>query len=104
MARDDQGTCMGASPEKKPEAPAGVEHRRQPRRRVLLSGRMGHSAHEETVDCTIVDVSSTGARLRLPDGTFLAEPLWLIDLTHGLAFKARLAWRRAHKAGLEFTD
>jgi hypothetical protein len=95
---------MGASPDEKPEAPPGVDNRGQPRRRVLLSGRMVHSPHEETVDCTIVDVSSTGARLRLPDGAFLAEPLFLIDLTHGLAFKARLAWRRDNKAGLEFID
>ena len=95
---------MGALPEDKPAAPSSVDHRRQQRRRVLLSGRLVHSPHEETVECTITDVSSTGARLRLPEGVFLGAPLYLIDLTHGLAFKARLAWRRDNKAGLEFTD
>ena len=85
------------------EAPSGAEQRRHRRRRVLLSGRLVHSLNELTVDCAIQDVSSTGARLRLPEGTLLAEPLYLIDLSHGLAFKARVAWRRENRAGLAFS-
>ena len=93
---------MSALP--KSEAPAvdRADHRRQHRRRVLLSGRLVHSISEMTVDCTIQDVSSTGARLRLPEATLLSEPLFLIDLTHGLAFKTRVAWRKENRAGLAF--
>jgi len=87
-----------------PETRARAEHRRSQRRRVLLSGRLVHSINEMTVDCSIRDVSSTGARLRLPQATLLAEPLFLIDLTHGLAFKARVAWRKENGAGLSFIE
>lgn len=83
--------------------PDDTGKRSQPRRRVLLSGKLVHSTSELTVDCAIQDISSAGARVRLPPDTLLGEPIYLINMSHGLAFRARVAWRRENRAGLEFT-
>lgn len=53
--------------------------------------------------CTIVDISSGGARVRLGRGDGLAPETVLIDLVDGLAFEARVAWRNGAEAGLTFT-
>ena len=77
-------------------------NRRQPRRRVLLSGKLVHSPGELTVDCAIQDISSAGARIRVAPEVLLGEPLYLINMSHGLAFRARVVWRRENRAGLAF--
>lgn len=77
--------------------------RGQPRQRVLLSGKLVHSPGELTVDCTIQDISSAGARVRLPPDTLVGEPVYLINMSHGLGFRARIAWRKDNRAGLAFT-
>ena len=74
------------------------------RRRVLLSGRIVSGPAELTVECAITDLSQGGARVRLAGVPMLTEPLYLIDLSHGYAFKARQAWRRANLLGLAFTE
>ena len=79
------------------------EHRREQRRRVLLTGRLVHSVNEWTVECAIQDISRTGARIRVPPDTLLSDPLYLINMSHGLAFKARVAWRRENRVGLTFS-
>jgi hypothetical protein len=86
------------------EPPADAGKRRQPRRRVLLSGKLVHSPSELTIDCPIQDISSAGARIRLPSDTPVGEPLYLINMSHGLAFRARIVWRRENRAGLAFTS
>lgn len=90
-------------PRSDPPAEDAAGKRRQPRRRVLLSGKLVHSPSELTADCAIQDISSAGARIRVPLEVLLGEPLYLINLSHGLAFRARVAWRRDNRAGLAFT-
>ncbi len=79
------------------------DHRTQPRRRVLLSGKLVYGESEMTLDCSIADMSRTGARVRLSGPEALTDPIYLIEVRHGLAFKAREAWRRGAQVGLEFT-
>jgi hypothetical protein len=55
-----------------------------------------------TTTCSILDISLTGARVRAPAGESLGEPMYLIDFRHGLAFEARVAWRREDRLGLRF--
>ncbi len=86
-----------------PPASEGGENRREQRRRVLLTGRIVYSANEMTVACSIQDISRTGARVRLPGEALLSDPLYLINMSHGLAFKARVAWRRENRLGLTFS-
>ena len=89
---------MTESPKKDP-----AEHRAQPRRRVLLSGKLVYGEPPMTLDCAISDMSRTGARVRLPGPEPLAQPVYLIDVRHGLAFRAREAWRDGLRVGLSFT-
>lgn len=86
-----------------PPATDGAENRREQRRRVLLTGRLVHSVNELTAECAIQDISRTGARVRVPADTLLSDPLYLINMSHGLAFKARVAWRRENRVGLAFS-
>ncbi len=74
------------------------------RRRVLLGGRLVYGPSEMTVECAIVDMSESGARVRIPGTPLLVEPIYLVNVTHGQAFKARLAWRRANLLGLSFSE
>ena len=86
-----------------PPVDDGSGKRREHRRRVLLTGRLVHSPAELTVDCAIQDISRGGARVRLGADTMLGDPLYLVDMSHGLAFRARVAWRRENRAGLTFS-
>ena len=89
-------------PESPPETPGN--NRQELRRRALLSGCVVYGPAELTVNCTIADISSAGARLRFSTPEPLVEPLYLIDLSHGLAFKARVAWRKDNVVGLAFSE
>ena len=73
-----------------------------PRRRVLLSGKLVYGASEMTLDCAILDLSTTGARVRLRGAEPLVEPIYLVDLMHGMAYRARQIWRREAQVGLAF--
>jgi hypothetical protein len=75
-----------------------------PRRRVLLSGKIVYGGNEMTLDCAIIDISDTGARVRLQGAQLLVEPLYLVDLRHGIAYRARRAWRREDLVGLAFSE
>jgi hypothetical protein len=83
--------------------PDDAGKRREQRRRVLLSGKLVHSVNELTVDCAIQDISSRGARIRLAPDTLIGDPIYLINMSHGLAFRAMVVWRRENRAGLSFT-
>jgi hypothetical protein len=86
-----------------PERPPG-EARADPRRRALLSGALVYGAAELTLGCAISDLSRSGARVRLHGAELLMEPIYLVDLSHGLAYRARQAWRRDEVVGLAFVD
>ncbi len=90
---------MTKSPSKR-----GAEHRLQPRRRVLLSGKLVYGDMEMTLDCAISDLSTAGARIRLSGPEPLADPAYLIDVRHGLAFKVSEVWREDAVVGLKFSD
>ncbi len=78
------------------------ERRIAPRRRGVLSGTVVHGPTFFTANCAILDISLSGARIRMPAGETLGEPMYLIDFSHGLAFEARVAWRREDRIGLRF--
>ncbi|HEY5106417.1 MAG TPA: PilZ domain-containing protein [Caulobacteraceae bacterium] len=80
-----------------------IEARTEPRRRVLFSGLIVHSAAQMSIHCAILDMSRRGARVRLTGADFIGDPLYLIDLNHALAFKARVVWRRGERLSLSFS-
>ncbi len=52
--------------------------------------------------CRIVDLSETGARVRLPTTLPLPEKFWLLNTSEWLAHEVKLAWRSDADAGLLF--
>ena len=88
-----------------PSSQTPSHNRASQRQRVLLGGRIVYGpAADTSVDCRIMDVSEKGARVRLAGSVLLVDPIYLVNLTHGRAFKARQAWRRADLLGLEFIE
>jgi hypothetical protein len=69
-----------------------------------LSGKLVYGDTEMTIDCAISDLSSNGARVRLAGPELLKEPIYLINVSHGVAFRSREAWRRGNLVGLTFTE
>lgn len=85
-------------------APSEAEARAGQRRRTLLRGRIvwGHHA-TISVDCTIRDLSETGAQLRVPATQALPTTFTLIHILDGVAYEASVAWRRGDQVGVKFT-
>ena len=85
----------------RPAAAEQVERRRRGRQRAILSGFLvlddGRSS-----PCRIVDISDSGARVKLPTVMLLPPTLWLINASDWLAYEAALAWRSETEAGLRF--
>jgi len=80
------------------------DKRRAARRRVLFSGKLVNADASATFDCTIRDLSATGAKVRLAGTAPVPSEIWLIEVREGLAFKCRVAWRALPQLGLEFTE
>ncbi len=79
-----------------------IQARTEPRRRVLFSGVIVHSAAQMSIACTILDMSLRGARVRLKGAEFISDPVYMIDLSHALAFKVRVVSRRRERLNLSF--
>src|SRR6185437_9325996 len=53
-------------------------------------------------DCTIRDLSDTGARIDLLESHILPKYFVLIDLRNGNAYEAELKWRTRFQIGISF--
>jgi hypothetical protein len=76
------------------------DKRSAPRRRVLLSAIVVNREFDAIFPCQVRDVSATGARLAIPDSFLVPAGFWLIAVSSGLAYEARLVWRRYPHAGI----
>ena len=81
-----------------------MERRSHPRRRTLLRGRLICGGERRSLGCAIRSLSLSGASIRLDPSIQVEEPLYLLDMTHGLAFRARTIWRKGPVIGLHFTS
>ena len=81
---------------------ASAEHRRSLRQRSFLGAKLVYGDGAFTVDCVVRDVSETGARVKLPDGQAVPDRLFLVEMRSGIAYEARVAWKRHPEIGLEF--
>jgi len=87
-----------------PAQPAQPEnHRRVRRNRVLMEGKLTYALGARSIDCTIRDLSDTGARVRLAGAEPMPEQVVLIQMRSGVAFDATVAWSRDRDLGLTFT-
>ena len=84
------------------KAPAAPKNRAAPRTRVLFGGKIVHGDGAFSVDCTIRDLSQTGAKITLGQRVAIPSEVWFIDLHSGIAYAAQVVWRRTPYAGLRF--
>lgn len=78
------------------------EGRGQPRRRVLLGGKLIHGEPPRSLDCSVADLSQSGAKVRLEGPEPLSAPIYLVVIRKDLAFCAQVEWRRGATIGLSF--
>jgi hypothetical protein len=92
------------APISKPPAPAGgIELRNAARKKVLLTGKVVWDQGAHIIDCIILDVSATGARIKLSQGkTMPPEAVFLLDMTNRMAHEAILASQRDGSFGMKF--
>jgi PilZ domain len=87
----------------KPPAPSGgIEHRKAPRKKVLLTGKIIHGDGAHVLDCSIRDVSATGARVTLAPGRSMPANVYLLDMVNRTAYEATVVSERAGGFGLKF--
>lgn len=79
------------------------DRRALPRSRVLFAGKIVYGNFAILVDCTIRDVSESGARVFVPsDSSCIPAEMHLLDIGKKTITPARIAWHRGGLLGLEF--
>jgi hypothetical protein len=87
-----------------PDPPPIAERRPKPRKRVLYGGRVVYQDGAHHFDCTIRDISETGARIALKPGQPIASKVYLIDTRSRIVHESRVAWNNGREAGLQFLN
>jgi hypothetical protein len=82
---------------------AVMERRRHPRGKSLYGGVITFNARQSTVDCVVRNFSAHGARIEMAGTALLPDEFDLAIARKDTAFRARLIWRNALEAGVQFT-
>lgn len=80
----------------------GIEQRKAPRKPVLLTSKLVFADGATVVDCTIRDLSATGARITLNQSRPIPQEIYLLDLANRTAYQATVVSERAGGYGLKF--
>ena len=75
--------------------------RRHKRDRVLKEGQIVFHHGQCTVNCAVVDISASGARVRVDTALGLPEHFEL-RLYRGPAYTCRVVWNQGNTLGVEF--
>ena len=73
-----------------------------PRQRVLKSGRIVFAGGSFSIDCTIRNVSDTGARLQVPTTVAIPDKFTLVDVQTGKRRGVKVVWRKEDLIGVHF--
>jgi hypothetical protein len=72
------------------------------RRRVLKAGVVATNDRRLTRNCTVRDISDTGARLRMESSLVVPDTFELIVEIDGLEANCEVVWRSAGEVGVKF--
>ena len=82
-----------------------ADRRQGQRRRTLVRGRICYGDYGViSLSCTIRNISSDGALLSLRGNPPLPSKFTLLHVLDGVAFDARLAWRKGDLVGVILDD
>lgn len=77
--------------------------RRAPRHRVLKEGKIVMLNNWSVVDCSVRDLSDTGARIRCRDQAAVPTDFKLLLLAENRIRDAHVIWRKDDQLGLRFS-
>ena len=80
--------------------PGHIEKRRAPRQRALLAGKLATGEASLTIDCVIRNLSADGALVETTSPHLIPNELHLLQVRDGVAWDARVIWRRGNRVGL----
>ncbi len=91
-----------AQPDSADLPPRVVNQRKTPRKKTLLGGKVVYGDGQHVRDCTIRDLSETGAKIAIPKGECIPTRVFLIDRRTPIAYEATVSWIKAPDFGLTF--
>ena len=77
-------------------------NRRSQRQRVLKGGKIVFANGSFSVDCTVRNLSETGARLQVPTTVAIPDRFTFVDGISGARRAARVIWRKDDLIGIAF--
>ena len=77
-----------------------VETRIAPRHRVVKVAKIKFGA--ATIDCTVRDLSLTGAAIAVPSQAEIPERFTLVMPDDGLHLRCHVVWRKEYRIGVAF--
>jgi hypothetical protein len=80
----------------------GSEQRKSPRKKVLLTSKIVYGEGAHVLDCTIRDISATGARITLRSRSSIPANVYLIDMANRIAHESAVVSEREGGYGLKF--
>jgi hypothetical protein len=84
---------------------AAPEERRDTRERTFLPARIAFGdGGALSIQCTVMQLSTRGARLNVSQGAALPDRFDIAIPQRGLNYRARLIWRKDDLAGVEFEE
>ena len=81
-----------------------TEGRTTSRIRSFLRGEIIHSNGNSRTECTVRDLSDTGARIEAPPSVTVPEYFELLIPQRNVRHRARIVWRHQAELGLIFED
>ncbi len=82
----------------------GTDKRASDRRRTVLKGRVLFNNRASVFDCTVRDLSDTGAQLTLPDVSALPHEFELEIPSKDILVQAQVMWSRGKNHGVRFVQ
>jgi hypothetical protein len=86
----------------KPSKPPSTERRPKRRKRVLWAGIITYADGAYCFDCTIRDVSETGARVTIGKNAQFPSDFYLINIHDCIAYDAKVVWNDGSDIGVSF--
>ncbi|CAN5300600.1 hypothetical protein BH11PSE4_BH11PSE4_16030 [soil metagenome] len=80
-----------------------LDRRRHARGRVYYGGRIAFNGRGSTMDCIVRNFSDAGAKVEFAYPTLFMGQVDLTVQRKGLAFLARMVWRRKNEVGFAFS-
>lgn len=78
------------------------DKRETPRRKSYLVGKIVYGNETYTMDCTIRDLSETGAKVKVLDPFSVPNNAIFLDPKKFVAYESTVKWRKGTEMGLSF--